>query len=616
MTEPAPGTRYDAFISYSHAADGAFAPALQRALARFGKPWRRRRAMEVFRDQTGLAVDPDLWGAIVAALDASEWFVLLASPRAAASAWVGKEIEHCVQTKGAQRLLIVLTDGTLTWDAAAGDFTADSDAAHPALRGLLEDAPVIVDLSWTRGEVDLSTDNPRFRADVARIVAAIRGEQVEDAVARDTRERRRTRSVVRAAVGALAAGALLAVGGATVAAVNMRTAQQEQEVAEAEARVALAREVAAVASAQDDPRTALALAAEAYAIAPLPETAGGLLTAVAAPETGIAMPSPFAGVDPASIVSSSDTGRLLLAEGGTLQVVDPADDRRWALETSAAAITPDGERVIIEGGAVLTLGEGGTTTETATIPAPQGRLSFSGDGMVAVFARTDGTVVAADVETGDAVEGRFGDGSYCADCMQIGVSDTGDRIAVRATTGFDDGPGSARVVVLARTADELALVAEREAAGAGMVRFADDGALWARDGGSILVLDPASLEPVASAMTIVRAGPLDFADDDLALAPGDECTPPGVVSAPTLATVADLPGGVEYTEAGCVPSAEGPQWLVDAAWIRLGAQVWPTDGDALLRIACETLGGPMTAEEFAQVSTATHEPAACEGESR
>ena len=30
--------RYDAFLSYSHAADGKLAPALQRALHRFAKP--------------------------------------------------------------------------------------------------------------------------------------------------------------------------------------------------------------------------------------------------------------------------------------------------------------------------------------------------------------------------------------------------------------------------------------------------------------------------------------------------------------------------------------------------------------------------------------------------
>lgn len=71
---------YDAFISYSHAADDALAPAVQRALQTLAGPWNRRRALEVFRDQTGLAVSPGLWTSLCAGLDESEHFVLLASP--------------------------------------------------------------------------------------------------------------------------------------------------------------------------------------------------------------------------------------------------------------------------------------------------------------------------------------------------------------------------------------------------------------------------------------------------------------------------------------------------------------------------------------------------------
>ena len=37
--------RYDGFISYSHAADGRLAPALQKALQKLAKPWFRRRSL-------------------------------------------------------------------------------------------------------------------------------------------------------------------------------------------------------------------------------------------------------------------------------------------------------------------------------------------------------------------------------------------------------------------------------------------------------------------------------------------------------------------------------------------------------------------------------------------
>ncbi len=82
--------------------------------------------MWIFRDQTGLAVTPGLWSSIQRALDGSEYFVLLASPEAARSPWVNREIEHWVATKPADRILPVVTDGEWRWDPARGDFTDDS----------------------------------------------------------------------------------------------------------------------------------------------------------------------------------------------------------------------------------------------------------------------------------------------------------------------------------------------------------------------------------------------------------------------------------------------------------------------------------------------------------
>jgi hypothetical protein len=60
---------YDGFISYSHAADGQLAPALQSALHRFAKPWWKLRAVSVFRDETSLAAAHDLTGSIRTALE-------------------------------------------------------------------------------------------------------------------------------------------------------------------------------------------------------------------------------------------------------------------------------------------------------------------------------------------------------------------------------------------------------------------------------------------------------------------------------------------------------------------------------------------------------------------
>ena len=85
---------YDAFISYSHAADGVLAPALEHGLERLARPWYRLRAMAVFRDESALALTPHLWSTIVTKLDQSRYLVVLASPESAASAWVNKEVSH------------------------------------------------------------------------------------------------------------------------------------------------------------------------------------------------------------------------------------------------------------------------------------------------------------------------------------------------------------------------------------------------------------------------------------------------------------------------------------------------------------------------------------------
>src|SRR4051812_40280958 len=88
-----------AFLSYSHAADGKLAPALQSGLHGFARPWFRLRALRVFRDEASLSANPGLWSSIVQALGSTQFFILLASPEAARSPWVGRETSYWVQHK-------------------------------------------------------------------------------------------------------------------------------------------------------------------------------------------------------------------------------------------------------------------------------------------------------------------------------------------------------------------------------------------------------------------------------------------------------------------------------------------------------------------------------------
>lgn len=172
---------YDAFISYSHAADGKLASALGAELQRFGKPWYKRRSLNLFRNQTSLSATPALWAAIEQALQSSRYFLLLASPEAAASPWVQKEIAWWLEHKPLQTLLIALTRGNIRWDLVVGDFDWDAtDLLPPNLKGVFTEEPLWVDLRWVSDEKNLSLRNPRFLDAVADLAAPLLGHPKED----------------------------------------------------------------------------------------------------------------------------------------------------------------------------------------------------------------------------------------------------------------------------------------------------------------------------------------------------------------------------------------------------------------------------------------------------
>jgi hypothetical protein len=202
---------YDGFLSYSHTADGRLAPALERGLRRLAKPWNSRRALRIFRDETGLSTNPHLWSSIEKALDESEWFVLLASEEASQSEWVNKEITHWLATKAVERILPVVTDGTWDWDPAKGDFTVVSSAVPEALRGALRDEPRHLDLRWARDETDLDLRNSRFRSAVADLAAPMHGMPKDELEGEDIRQHRRARRLVRGAMGLVTVLMVIAV---------------------------------------------------------------------------------------------------------------------------------------------------------------------------------------------------------------------------------------------------------------------------------------------------------------------------------------------------------------------------------------------------------------------
>ncbi len=210
---------YDAFISYSHAKDKAIAQALQSVVQDIGRPWWKRRALRIFRDDSSLAATPHLWYEIQASLNASRYLVLLASPEAGASPWVNKEVEHWLAAKGAQSLLIALTAGDLTWDAAANNFAVGADCAlPPALIGRFAAEPKWVDLRGYRdGDERASKKNPDFLTRAADLAAAIHGLPKEDLLSNELRQQRRALATAWTAAAGLAVLTVTALWQAYVA---------------------------------------------------------------------------------------------------------------------------------------------------------------------------------------------------------------------------------------------------------------------------------------------------------------------------------------------------------------------------------------------------------------
>jgi hypothetical protein len=165
---------YRAFISYSHESDIKLAAGLQHELQQFAKVWYQLRAIRVFRDKTGITPGQGLSSAIKSALDESEYFVLLASPLAARADWVRWELAHWLENKAKAKILIVLTEGEITWSREAGDFDWQrTDALPKSLAGVFEEEPYHLDLRWAKTDVLLSLANLRFREAVADLASVL-----------------------------------------------------------------------------------------------------------------------------------------------------------------------------------------------------------------------------------------------------------------------------------------------------------------------------------------------------------------------------------------------------------------------------------------------------------
>jgi WD40 repeat protein len=225
--------KYNAFISYSHAADGKLAPAIQAGLENFAKPWFKIRNLNIFRDESNLTISPNLWGKIQQALDNSNYLIYMASPESAKSKWVIQEISYWLENKSLDTILIVLTDGELKWRNNGLTPFNERNSLPEILEEKVLEEPLFGDFTNLRKHDDLSLNNPLFKNEVLKIASQLHNKEPKELASEEVRTHKRMVRVRNIALIALVTLFLTATGAAFVAYINANKARIERDIAQA-----------------------------------------------------------------------------------------------------------------------------------------------------------------------------------------------------------------------------------------------------------------------------------------------------------------------------------------------------------------------------------------------
>ncbi len=228
---------YSAFISYRHQSpDQEIAKALHTAIETYGIPASVKKQTgvkkmgKVFRDQEELPLSADLGAGIEEALDRSEWFIAICSPRYLESRWCMRELAYFIERKGRERVLTVLVEGE------PGDSFPESIRTVQRPDGTVEEIePLAADV---RAE-NLSGSLKRLKNEKLRILAPMLGLGFDDLKRRARQRRIRIAAIAGAAALAAVAGisVFLAVSHARNETLK-REAAEQQRIAEEQARLA------------------------------------------------------------------------------------------------------------------------------------------------------------------------------------------------------------------------------------------------------------------------------------------------------------------------------------------------------------------------------------------
>jgi len=227
--------RWDAFVSYS-ASDGKFAKWLKVQLEGYGPP------RDVVPDQRKLRVflyeqdmtESELTAGIVEHIRSSNFMIVVCSPNARRSHWIGKETKAFAQHRDKSRTLPVIVAGRPNSEVKADDKVQDQAFPDDLCKVLTE--PRAADFrehsrpGESKGEANERKREAKFEL-VARLFDTDKGKLLQR-----QRARERTRNRVIAAIGA---AVVLALAGLTIWAV-LNAAEARRQ-----ARVALSRHLAA-----------------------------------------------------------------------------------------------------------------------------------------------------------------------------------------------------------------------------------------------------------------------------------------------------------------------------------------------------------------------------------
>jgi len=406
---PSPNTapRFNAFLSYSRTPDESLARALQDGLHQFARPWNRVRALRVFRDKASLSASETLRGSLEDALADSDFLILLASPGAAQSLWVGREADWWCSHRKRAHFLIALTEGEIVWDSARGDFDWErTTALPPVLRGRFPEEPLHIDLRWARHSGDLSLRDLRFQDCVADLAAPLHGRPKDELIGDDIRQHKRFVRFRRAVFGAI--GALVAGVGVAAYVAEQQRANALQQHGLALARQLVAAQARLRAShAGDAVSTELAAALAVESLRRLPNADASSaavmllreLPTARIPHDGEVNTIAFS-PDGTLVASGSDdhAARVIDLAGNVVRRIDETG------AVNSVAISPDNALLLTGSGdgqtRLVRIATGADAVPAVHDAAPVTAVAFSPDGALLASAAWDGTVHLRNTATG------------------------------------------------------------------------------------------------------------------------------------------------------------------------------------------------------------------------